>query len=219
MTRHGYPGLTLQSDWTINEDENGLLSGELTWIGDFAYRFSLPWNGSLHPYDARLTAYARNITRIRADRVRGTLKYIGVTSDPTPKFIEHPGGSGQDPIQTHPDFAGFAGTPETPLNGAVFDEDTEEFIGFTDPGNDLAGVESYIVPSVMVNLTYYTHYVPELRQVGRRYYGWIPDLNKPPNVRNWLLVGSPYRKVGNLFQVTEQLLGSGPNGWNRKIYG
>ena len=41
---------------------------------------------------------------------------------------------------------------------------------------------------------------------------------KPPNVKNYLLVDMPYRTQGNLYQVTEQYMGSSSGGWNRTIY-
>jgi len=37
MVKHGNPNLTLQSDWTIDEDENGLLTGDLVYEGDFVF--------------------------------------------------------------------------------------------------------------------------------------------------------------------------------------
>lgn len=216
MVKHGNPGLQLQPGSTVDEDENGLLTAECSYEGDAAYSQFYPV-GTLHPYDYRLTAYKRRLTRLATGKCRITLSYIGITSDPTPMFIEHPGGSGQEPIETHPDFATLAGTPASPLNGAIFDEDGR-FLGFADPENKLAGVTSYIVPSVIVTLSYYTHYVPNLGRVAKVSNLSIPDLIRPPNVRDFLLIGVPYRKIGNLFQVSLQLLGSGPNGWNRKIY-
>lgn len=218
LIKLGSPVITLQPDWEVDEDEHGLLTGTVTYEGDWAYRHLIPALGSLHRYDRRLTCYGRTLKQLRAEKVRGTLKYIGITGDPTAMFIEHPGGSGQDPIETHPDFADFAGTPGSPLNGAYFDPDSDAFVGFTDPTNDLAGVSAYIVPSVMINLSFYTHYIPQLSNVGKLYNWSIPNLIRPPNVRNFLLIGMPYRQIGNLFQVTHQVLGSGPNGWNRTLY-
>lgn len=210
--------MTPQHGWTVDEDEYGLLTGEFSWEGDFAYRFTTPQKGSLHPYDFRLTAYRHRLQRLGANKCRVTLSYIGLAADPTPRFIEHPGGSGQEPIETHPNFKDFAGTPGAPLNGAYFDPESGEFIGFTDPTNRLVGTKAYIVPSVMVNLTYYTHYAPYLNHVGKRYNALPPDFIKPANVKNFLLIGMPYRRIGNVFQVTEQVLGSGPGGWNTRIY-
>lgn len=217
MKKIGNPGLHLQPGWTIDEDEHGLMTGECSWEGDIAY-YGAYQTGLLHPYDARLTSYRRRVTRLSADKCRITHSFIGLKYDPTPMFIEHPGGSGQEPIETHPDFTDFAGTPASPKNGAKFDDETGEFIGFTDIENSLAGVRSYIVPSVLATLSYYTHYVPNLAYVARISHFYPPDLIRPPNVRNFLLVGMPYRRIGNLFQVSMQLLGSGPRGWNTKIY-
>lgn len=216
--KHGDPRLKLQPGAEVSEDENGLLTGTCVYEGDIAYIGSVPFMGSLHPYDFRLTAYKRQITRIANKKVRATINYIGVSSDPTPMFIEHPGGSGQDPIQTHPNFADFAGTPAEPKNGAYFDPENGDFVGFTDSSSKFFGTSSYIVPSVMVNLSFYTHYVPDLGYIGETYDWSVPNLIAPPNVKDFLLLGMPYRQIGNLFQVTHQILGSGPDGWNREIY-
>lgn len=218
MVKLGNPNLFIQPDWEVDEDENGLLTGTLSYEGDRAFAGGIPPVGSLHPYDYRLTCYKRSVHFIKTGKVRGTLSYIGVSADPTPFFIEHPGGSGQDPIETHPHFVDFAGTAAAPANGANFDVDTGEFLGFTDPESSFFGVKSYIVPNVMVNVSFYTHYVPDLSYVGNLYSWNIPNLVAPPNVRNFLLLGMPYRQIGNVFQVTHQVLGSGPAGWNRQIY-
>jgi hypothetical protein len=150
------------------------------------------------------------------DKVRGTLKYIGIVNDPTPFIIEHPGGNGQDPIESHPNFVDFAGTPAAPLNGAEFDPVTNEFVGFTDVTNSLKGTKVYIVPSVMISTSFYTHYIPTLSNIAR--ITSFPPIPAPPNCRNFLLLGQPYRQIGNLYQVTNQYLGSGSDGWNTKIY-
>jgi hypothetical protein len=215
----GNTSMQLQPGASVDEDENGLLSGECVWIGDYANRYSAGQKGSLHPHDSRLTAYRSKLTKMATGKCSVTVGYIGLAADPTPMFIEYPGGSGQEPIETHPNFAQFAGTPAAPLNGAKF-EATGEFIGFASASNaeKLNGTRSYIVPSVTINLTYYTHRVPNVSRVGKKYTGQIPDLIKPPNVKDFLLIGLPYKKIGNLFQVTLQILGSGEDGWNQNVY-
>jgi hypothetical protein len=170
----------------------------------------------LHPYDYRLTAYKRRVTRVKTDKVRITLSFIGIITDPTPWIIDHPGGTGQDPIETHPSFTNLAGTSASPKNGAKFDSITGEFIGFLDPTNTLCGVRAYIVPNIIVNATYYTHYIPNLNQVAK--ITSFPPIYAPGNVRNWLLLGQPYKQIGNLYQVTNQYLGSGEGGWNTRVY-
>jgi hypothetical protein len=218
LIKHGSPNLVLQPGSEVSEDENGLLTGTCVYEGDIAYSGFIPRLGQLHPYDYRLSVYKRQVSRIGTQKVRATINYIGVSADPTPMFIEHPGGSGQDPIQTHPNFTEFAGVPSSPLNGAYFDPESGDFVGFTDPDSKFFGTSSYIVPSVMVNLSFYTHYVPDLGYVGTPYDWSVPNLIRPPNVQDFLLIGAPYRQIGNLFQVTHQILGSGPDGWNRSIY-
>ena len=103
------------------------------------------------------------------------------------------------------------------MNGARFDPATGEFLGFFDSSNDKFGVRSYIVPNVMVYLSYWTFRRPAVRNL-MSIESSLSGVIKPPNVKNWLLVGMPYREIGKLYQVTEQYMGSGSKGWDRDIY-
>jgi hypothetical protein len=148
-------------------------------------------------------------------KAESVANYVGLNSDPTIPRIEFAGGSGQEPIETHPEFEKFAGTQANPKNGASFDQDTGEFLGFFN--GSFQGTTSYILPSIIVNYTYYTSVVPPINQVGRIVSN-LPNFPRPPNVRNYLRIAMPYRQVAHVYQVTEQFLGSGERGWNRNIY-
>jgi len=104
------------------------------------------------------------------------------------------------------------------LNGAKFDDDTGEFLGFFDQSiKDLFGVMHYLVPSTMVSLTYWQSTVPSLNK-RMSIKSSISGFRKPTDVKNFLLLDIPYRQIGSFYQVTEQYLGSGPDGWSTKIY-
>jgi hypothetical protein len=78
-------------------------------------------------------------------------------------------------------------------------------------------VTAYVVPSIIVNYTYYTTVAPKVNRVGRIVSN-LPEFNRPPNVKNYLLIAMPYRQIANVYAVTEQYLGSGEKGWNGQIY-
>lgn len=219
--RAGDPTPFLQPDGEITIDEYGVMRGTAVFEFDSSLLPILtPQVGiDVHPKDSRLTCYEVNVRFSRQGKAQVSASYIGLLFDPSPPKIEFSGGSGQDPIETHPDFIEFAGTPENPKNGAVFDDETKEFQGFFDKKNapQFAGIRSYIVPSVTVNYSYYTTSTPSVSSVGKIYSG-VPGFRSPPNVKNYLLVGMPYRQTANIYFVTKQFLGSGDGGWNRTIY-
>jgi len=218
VARPGDPSPYLQPDSEITVDDYGVMRG--TAVFEFpsvlAPILTPQLNLSRHPKEPRLTCYEVSLKYSKLQTAVATAQYIGLLYDPSLPKVEFAGGSGQDPIETHPDFADFAGTPDDPKNGAVFDENTGEFRAFAGQ-NSFLGVNAYIVPSVIVNYSYYTSSIPSLGNVGR-IFNSVPGFNRPPNVRNFLLVGMPYRQTANIFFVTEQYLGSGRRPWNTRIY-
>nr|BAR33211.1 hypothetical protein [uncultured Mediterranean phage uvMED] len=136
----------------------------------------------------------------------------------------------QEPIQTHPDFATFAGTPSTnpPINGSVFvDPDTgfgsrksnaiwKEF-AFKGTANEKAGIESYLAPGAEWRETKFQ----TSRPTGIRDVGTIETpAGSPPTLsgRNWLAWGETYVRRGHIYQVTSTWKLSGRNGWDTDIY-
>lgn len=218
LVKRGSPHLQLQPGWSITEEYDGLLTSQLLYEGDRSFASHVPPINYPHPYDWRLFVHKRTINYISTQKIRAIVDYIGITQDPTPGTVEFPGGTGQDPIETHNDFEGLAGTPSHPKNGAKFDPETGEFLGFFDPANSLVGTRSYIVPSILVNHSYHTFSLPYASDIGRISSYLPPGIIVPPGVQNFLLVGMPYRQIGPLFHVTRQYLGSGRRGWNRDIY-
>lgn len=218
LVAKGLPIAALQPDAEVTEDKNGLLSGSAVWDGPrLSVLAAAPVvNVSLHPHDPRLVCSSLQITYSRAGKATASAQFIGLARDPTIPEIDFPGGSGQDPIESHPDFEDFAGTAAAPLNGAQFEEDTGEFLGFFEPGG-FQGLRAYIVPSYIVNYTYYTYQRPSPNLIGKIVSN-LPNFPRPSNVRDYLRVGMPYSQTGNVYRITDQFLGSGPRGWNRKVY-
>ncbi len=211
------------SSYVIKND--GTIEGTLTFVVDKDSIFDLPLIGDDHPDDVRLKCYNKSTTYGSLNTVTCVCSYFGVatTSEKnTEPIISYEGGVNHEPIATHPRWNLIGGEPGSPENGAQYDEDTGEFIGFTgDDAGDLLGVQYYLTPSANFSLTYWTTKTPNLErrlkivkdpEIGKKMFPRIPT------VRNFLLVDMPYRKVGDLYQVTEQYMGSGENGWNEEIY-
>jgi len=162
--------------------------------------------------------YNREITYMGLHRIQLTGSYFGLVSSKTDPILSYTPNTNQEPITSHPNFETFAGTKLAPLNGAQFDADTGEFLGFYDQSiTDLFGVSFYLVPTTLLSLSYWTSDVPKLgRRMTRR--ASIPGFKKPADVKEFLVMDYPYRQVGNFYQVTELIMGSGPNGFSTILY-
>jgi hypothetical protein len=153
------------------------------------------------------------------EKVQLVASYFGLVSKKTDPIISYNPNTNKEPLETHPDFQTFAGTQASPINGAMFDPETGAFLGFFNPAiKELYGATGYLVPSTMLSLTYWQDSVPNLKR-RMSIMKEIKGFKKPPDVKDFLLLDMPYRQVGNFYQVTEQILGSGPLGWSKKIYG
>jgi hypothetical protein len=209
-------GLYPQQDWTVTENVDGSWQSTIVFKGGRNDRHRAPAIGQSHPYEPGLYCFAREFKFKGLELLEVKCDYMGIKQDPTAPYVQFPGGTGQDPIETHPNFESFAGTLGNELNGALFDETTGEFLGFA-AGNK-QGVRAYFVPNTIVNVTYYTFRTPQSRNVARIYSGQLPNIVKPPNVANWLVIGMPYETIGKLYKVTETYLGSDQRGWDSDIY-
>ena len=143
---------------------------------------------------------------------------IGAVSDDG--VLEVIGSLSTEPIETHPDFqtASIAGTSGSPANGAQYDSDGV-FTGFA-ASSDFAGVDSYLVPTVLARHTYPDNSLPSgtlLGNIGTIQTPSHPDIVTPAG-RTWLLSHVSYRRAGNSYEITEEFTLSGPGGWNTDIY-
>jgi hypothetical protein len=211
-----YVDYVAQPNRTIGQKSDGTLDGQVVFKTDRARIGTLPQIGSTHPDDSRLKQFQRNITYAPNSEVIMTASYFGLTLSKTAETISYSGGQNNDPIETHPDFESFAGTQGAPLNGAVFDDDTGEFIGFI--SGDYQGVQYYLTAATVISLSYWTDSPPVLKN-RMSIVASLPGFVTPPDVVNFLLLDSPYRQIGTwYYQVTEQYLGSGVKGWDPIIY-
>ena len=214
--------LTRQTDSSYVIKNDGTIEASLTFTVDKANMYLLPAIDDKHPEDSRLQCYNKAITYGNLNIITCVCSYFGIaantTSDPS---FDYQGGTSSEPIETHDRFDVFAGNSAAPKNGAVFEDDGsfKHFAG--DGAGSLLGVQYYLTPAVNVSVTYWTTKKPNLSNRMTIYKE--PEIGKDlfkrvPNVINYLLVDMPYRRVGNLYQVTEQYMGSGSRGWNTTIY-
>lgn len=125
----------------------------------------------------------------------------------------------EEAIETHPDFKTWAGSPEDPNAGGIFDEDGK-FTGWnfkTELGKEFTGVKSYLVPSYSALISYVSNGRPSLGGIGGRGGGGgLPSIG---GGREWLCTGISYSSIADgKYKVTENYLSSGENGWSNKIY-
>jgi len=224
--------LIIQPDRSINEKNDGTLEGQVIYKCDKASDYLLPVIGDPHPDNDVLELYNLTKTHNSNGIITATGSYFGISASPTEPVITYSGGQNNEAITTHPDFETFAGNVTAPKNGAKFESNTDAadygaFIEFTESTFDsdtpeFRGVEYYLTPSTTITLSYWTDKVPALKErltIHQKIKGVNSrELKTPPDVRNFLLLDTPYRQVGSFYQVTEQYLGSGPKGWNNVIY-
>lgn len=226
LIKHGTARVEIQPNRTISEREDGTLSGSV--IYDTDHKFYLPI-GSKHPDDDRLELVEKTRTFMPNGREQVVAAYFGLVSTTTERQISYTGAQNQDDITTHSNFDFFAGNGGSPRNGAQFvtEENADgdeyyEFLGFfpfKNGGfyNAFTGVSSYLTAGTQVSVTYWTDQIPKLDQ-RMTIFKTIPGFTTPPDVGNFLLLDTPYRKIGSFYQVTEQYLGSGTRGFNPEIY-
>ena len=133
-----------------------------------------------------------------------------------------------EPIQTHPDFNTFAGVPGSPVNGAIFDLQTGDFMRFAPylpdgSKNRKAGITDYKVPIISFSEVRII-FEDELSSFVRG-TGFVDD--SPPNHplrprfkhRNWMLVVcDPQWVCDKTYKLTRKWACSGPRGWDRVVY-
>lgn len=180
---------------------------------------------SNHPRWSFLEMDKRTITRAEDGHWDIVGDYYGVQGFPEPIYALDI-CTGQEPIETHPEFATFAGRPGSELNGAVFDPEDDTFVGFkqvVSGGNvtnvKWVGVRAYLNATATWRETRITKTRPsslELSDIGTVD---TPSGGAPtPTGRNWLFGSISYEQKGKTYTIRREWLLSGPGGWNETIY-
>lgn len=127
----------------------------------------------------------------------------------------------EEPIDTHPDFETFAGTPAAPLNGAKFDANGL-FVGFevvVSP-NVWGGITKYLEFAATLTKTSVVLSQPDPDEI-------IPRIETPtgsdvgvPTItgRDWMKTDFTVTRRGGVYEVFEEWTMSGQRGWNTTIY-
>ena len=212
----------IQTDRTVTEKRDGTLEGSIKFICDVIDKDTLPTFGDLHIDDNRLELFNAQTTYNGLELVTLTASYFGISaSEPNggpSQVISFSGGSNNEPIETHPDFelmAGLANPPASREEGAVWDPITGQFLRFD--GGEFKGVQYYLTPSTVITVSFWKSSVPILKP-RMKIVDELKGVNLPSDVKNLLRIESSYRQTGSSYQVTEQYLASGPEGWNARIY-
>jgi hypothetical protein len=135
----------------------------------------------------------------------------------------------EEPIELHPDFAEFAGTPSSPNNGAVFidpetgkkttDDNKGVFREFAFSGGDgFAGIESFLSPgATWQEISFSTNRPSDLGRLGQidNPSGSNPSFGSG---RNWIYSAADYTRRGGIYEIRKTWLLSGRNGWKSELY-
>ncbi len=228
----GQSGLILEAIGEIVTDRYGLDTGKVYWKAPRDSALSVaPSLLAGHPMATHMKMERRTV-QFDAGFARIIGDYAGITGADTTPIYELVGGVSEEPIQTHPDFADIAGTPDQPENGAIFvdengyvsfDPDRATFSHFAavlnGEKNPLAGVTAYLDPAQVVwRKTWVTRQRPgDISQLGEI----DGPEGSPPSLgggKNWLYYSLRYEQRGEVYQVTKEWKASGRGGWNTDIY-
>lgn len=139
----------------------------------------------------------------------------------------------EEPIQIHPDFQKFAGTPKVPLNGAIFvDAETRAIstdgvravfaeFAITDKAgkaNKKAGIDSFLSPGATWSEISFSTAVPtDIGDLGAidKPRGPCPTFGAN---RTWIYYSADYTRRGNIYEIQKTWLLSARGGWDSDIY-
>ena len=232
-TRHGSSGLTLQPGSTVVQDAKGGVTGRATWkcpkadvATHLATTDAFPLAGYSYLALEKRTIKYEAAHAVIAGEYAGTTYTAAAGDNEVEELII---GTSEEPIETHPDFSTFAGTPSAPNatskpifvdpdTGAVTTDDAKGmFAGFASSG-DLAGVVSYLASR---NITFRKSWTQDSAPSSMGGVGQIDSGFGAPAVTGsytWLYVGMSYRNAGAAYTVSKEWKLSGPGGWDTDIY-
>lgn len=217
LTKKGTLGLTLDSYGMLQTDRYGMSTATATWfqLSDIT---GVPITfGASHPVwsflkcDKVNVSYDKPYWRVEAS-------YFGVNGTPA-AIYELDVSMSEEPVETHPDFADFAGAPGSEANGATFDAEGA-FLGFVGAGAnpEWVGVRSYLAPGMIWRKTYVASSTPP--SVSTLGLIDTPE-GSPPSVesgRTWMFSGLSFEQKGLVYQVRKEWRLSGRRGWNTTLY-
>ena len=209
----GKEGLELESYGQLHTDIYGLSTATANWVSP-ADTMEYPAIYSPHPIWKFLHMEKRTVA-VEYGFCRSQGEYAGFEGTPVP-VIEYSTGVNEQPIQTHINFADFAGTPGAEQNGAVFvdpvtgkpsssaDAVFDHF--WSNPPNEFAGVTSYLQPVLVQRITSIGPFpTGSTSQVGQLFGGL-------------LCTNVTVTKRGIVYQTVVEYRSGGARGWNTALY-
>jgi hypothetical protein len=210
---YGLLGMWVESFGTLVTDIYGLSTATAVFCSP-AHAMRFPAMQSAHPIWNFMHMEKRTVSLTDYGFCRAVCEYAGFEGDPIP-IIEWGSGVSSEPIQTHPNFASFAGTPSAPLNDAVWvDVETGEpttdnargiWLRFAGTGA-FAGQTSYLSP-------YLTKKITRLSRTQIIVSAGIGHIDG-----TLLKVGASSTQRGIVFQNTEEWRGGGRRPINAAVY-
>jgi len=230
---------------SINYDDEGVVGAALNYTVEWEAAPSLVGALLYHPDFPFLKREDATIERMEAGwaKVSVTFKGIDPNTEDGPTYSMR-GSTGSEPIETHPDFATFAGKwfdATTWVNGAEFvkkgDKDQGKFLGFRalEEGagggdapafNPKGGIRSYLEGGLLFKETELFS-KEKAGQAQRADMALLGFIDVPPEVetfvdleeeRTWLLITCSIEEVGDGLKVTREWRCSGRNGWDPDLY-
>jgi hypothetical protein len=211
---YGLLGLWVENFGTLTTDIYGLSTATAVYVSP-AHAMRYPSMRSSHPIWGFMHVEKRTVSLTDYGFCRAVCEYAGFEGSPVP-VIEWSSGVSSEPIETHPNFATFAGTPSAPQNDAVWvdietgdkttDDTRGKFSHFAGTG-PFAGVTSYLNP-------YLTKKETRIESQA------IAVLSGVGHIDGTLLkIGASSTQRGIAFQNTQEWRSGGRRPINSAIYG
>lgn len=175
----------------------------------------------VHPTFDWLLRTKAKIKREEANLAKATITFDGIPPNTDERKYKLKGSLSTESIVTHPDFNSWIeeGIVELDENQKPVWVDLD-----VDEGDDLSGVESWLVPNLIYEETWVRGSqggARDFSKLGRKMSP--PDSDaKPGNIgsdRNFLFLGGDIELIGRGSKMTRRWRLSGPRGWNKRIYG
>jgi len=204
-------------------------------------QMNLPEASSKHPEETLLVCVSASLIKQKGDLELLDVTYEGpadgggsTSTDTQGTALFEPVTtlsrvSKQEPLDTHPNFDGSS----TSIVGEACDndgqsEDPEIIIRDSDGAfkrisntavdASLRGASSYLAPGAEYTVRYADNSKPPLSSVGKVVENLPLDGPDVSGDFNWLLISVDFTQKGEIYEVTERYLLSGPNGYADSIY-
>lgn len=232
-----------QLEASVDIDSLGVAAATLSFDCPYVSAVAYALTKVAHPDFPWLTRMSARVSRLPAERGRVVVNFKGISPEyaaTTQRVYAVEGATSSEPIESHANFTAFAGTKASPLNGAMFINDSDDsedgkFLGFsadnqpTDPNRRKTGTRSYLAPSLVLTETIVRPYSRTSGYSPQRASSMVGlgTIDEPPAnglvptvyaTRNYLLSSITVEDLGNGTREVRRWRLSGPRGWDVDIY-